>query len=143
MDGDFAAFRLDGTTLGDNWQEEHLGDNVVILHTPGHSPGSISLYKRPGSEAGDAGILFSGDTYAYTTSQGGHVSGFPPYCRNEEQQVNTLQKLLALEWDVIAPGHGHPRDYRTINDGDRKSVKSEEMKVALEELVRRSTQRRW
>lgn len=143
MNGDFAAFRLDGTPLGENWQEEHQGDNVVILHTPGHSPGSITLYKRPGSEAGDVGILFTGDTYAYTTSQGGYMSGFPPYCRNEEQQVNTIQKFLALEWDVIAPGHGHPRDYRTINDGDRKSLKSEEMQVALEELVGRSNRRLW
>ena len=101
-----------------------------IFHTPGHSPGSISLLFRPKSERN--GVLFTGDTYAWTTRGGGHMTGFPRYGNNLKVQTEILQNigLLADEWNVIAPGHGHPRFY---GDCDNKR-KIAELDIAIDEL---------
>jgi glyoxylase-like metal-dependent hydrolase (beta-lactamase superfamily II) len=120
------AYSLDGTILTDNWLTSNK-DSVVILHTPGHSPGSITLWDR------HQGILFTGDTYAWTTREGGHMSGFPRYGYDLRQQADTLRKLVELPgWTMVAPGHGHPRDYRLLEE----SAKGEELQEALQELIR-------
>jgi glyoxylase-like metal-dependent hydrolase (beta-lactamase superfamily II) len=140
-----AAFALDGTPISlELWlaeEKEDAGSNVIILHTPGHSPGSISLYQRPDSDStstgddGTVGILFTGDTYGYTTRGGGHMTGFHQYGNDLGQQSEILQQLLKLDWQVIAPGHGHPRDYRNVK-GD-KSVRKQEMRQVLDEMAYR------
>lgn len=137
------AYTLDGAVLGgdSDWLERfesgasHDDSDVVILHTPGHSPGSITLYKRRGRAAADTpGILFTGDTYAFTPSGGGKMTGFGRYGNYMKQQVETLSRIGDLQgWDVIAPGHGHPRDYR----GKGGAVKAAEMKVAQDDLLSR------
>jgi glyoxylase-like metal-dependent hydrolase (beta-lactamase superfamily II) len=123
------AYRLDGTQLVGDWLSgSSRDDDVVILHTPGHSPGSITLWDRVNK------ILFTGDTYAWTTREGGHMSGFPRYGNNLTQQSDTLNALIAIpDWRIIAPGHGHPRDYRNETD----DVINEEAVIAREELGRR------
>jgi glyoxylase-like metal-dependent hydrolase (beta-lactamase superfamily II) len=127
------AFALDGTPVSlEHWlAETDESTNVIILHTPGHCPGSISLYKRPDSIDG-TGLLFTGDTYDYTTREAGHMTGFPKYGNDLVQQSKILKQLLELDWQVIAPGHGQPRDYRNV---DNDSVRKQEMQRALEELT--------
>ena len=134
------AYTLEGEVLPisdwqDQWERGSImeGTDVVILHTPGHSPGSITLYRRASKDGTNPGILFTGDTYAYTTRDGGKMTGFGRYGNDLEQQVDTLSKLLKLEWDVIAAGHGHSRDYRREDD----SVKAAELRQAQEDLVPR------
>ncbi|CAB9524644.1 Lactamase_B [Seminavis robusta] len=129
-----AAYALDGTPLSSAaWYNDFLQDpdtNVVILHTPGHSPGSITLWKKPDND--QPGIIFTGDHYAFTTRTG-RMSGFPRYGNNLQLQAESLQGLLDLEWDVVAPGHGHPRDYS--QEGDNKDdLKKTEMEEALMDL---------
>lgn len=139
------AYSLDGQVLPSDWQEQweagsilHDSD-VVILHTPGHSPGSITLYKRPSrrdesaSQHRSPGIIFTGDTYAYTKAQSGKMTGFGRYGNNLEQQARTLAKLINLDWDIVAPGHGLSRDYRGVD----KPVKVDELEIALNDLVGR------
>lgn len=60
------------------------------------------------------------------------MSGFPRYGNNLPRQSKVIAKLLDLEWDIVAPGHGHARDYRGIKD--REATRAEEMKVAVDEL---------
>ena len=105
-------------------------EQFLILHTPGHSPGSISLYFRPRSC--ERGVLFTGDSYAWTTRDGGHMSGFPRYGNNLKEQVKTLGTIGSLVdiWNVIAPGHGHPRFYG--NDSNERKLR--ELSDAIEEL---------
>mmetsp|Transcript_21324 Transcript_21324/g.48433 ORF Transcript_21324/g.48433 Transcript_21324/m.48433 type:complete len:456 (-) Transcript_21324:126-1493(-) len=125
-------FDLEGRPIGDDGDHE-----VVLVHTPGHSPGSVALLKRPGDRGNSPGVLFSGDTYAYTTREGGHMSGFPNYGDDQRLQAKILPLLLDLDWKILAPGHGHVRDYTLLhhqdNDGDIREV---EMEVAIEELSR-------
>ena len=134
-------YNLRGETLSLDWQESH-GNQIVILHTPGHSPGSITLYRPPDQDNNEPGILFTGDTYAWTLRDGGKMTGFGRYGNDLRKQAKTLEELLKLDWDVIAPGHGHPRDYRHSDNttDSRKLRRQEELKVALDDLM---VSRRW
>jgi len=67
-----------------------------VLHTPGHSPGSICLWKE------SEGLLLSGDTlfksgYGRTDGPGG----------SDAALADSLRRLLALPPDTkVYPGHG-------------------------------------
>lgn len=79
--------------------ELRLGDSIlVVMHTPGHSPGQISLYLA------SADLLFGGDTlfpngYGRTDIPGA----------SEEDTVTTIRRLLDLPDAVtVLSGHGEP-----------------------------------
>lgn len=69
-----------------------------IMHTPGHTPGGISLVTREG----DTTNLFSGDT---ASAQGrlGFINGTGSELSDWK---SSIKKMLALEPDRIFPGHG-------------------------------------
>ena len=76
------------------------GDKVngfTVLHTPGHTQGSICLWNA------DAGILFSGDTLFYGSRGRTDLLG-----GNEEQIYQSLRRLFTvLPADTkVYPGHG-------------------------------------
>ena len=143
QDDSVQAWNLDGEPLGlsmeslqSSWPDDVAGD-FIILHTPGHSPGSISLlYRSP-----DSGIstLFTGDTYAWSTREGGHMSGFPRYGNNLWQQSKTLNNVIGTTsniWDVIAPGHGHSKEYLSVPEDKRKKIKMDDISEAVDEVKR-------
>lgn len=67
-----------------------------VIHTPGHTPGGISLYSP------ELKLLFSGDTLFQGTI--GNLSF--PGC-DEEKMWESLKKLARLPPDtVVYPGHG-------------------------------------
>jgi glyoxylase-like metal-dependent hydrolase (beta-lactamase superfamily II) len=71
------------------------GINLKIIHTPGHSPGSISLYTP--------GILFSGDTLFYEDVGRDDLPG------GDFQMLShsILEKLYLLPPETeVYPGHG-------------------------------------
>jgi ferredoxin len=111
-DGMLDAYSLDGSRVHvSEWLLDEKGDDMdlLILHTPGHSYGSISLYRRDG-------IVFTGDTYAATQVPGSdqlQMTGFGRYGRDSSMQCSTLEKLLKLPYRAIAPGHGLSKDYRS------------------------------
>ncbi|HMM41515.1 MAG TPA: MBL fold metallo-hydrolase [Thermomicrobiales bacterium] len=79
--------------------ELELGDQtLVVMHTPGHSPGQVSLYLAA------ANLLFGGDTlfpngYGRTDIPGA----------SEEDTVATISRLLELPDEVtVLSGHGEP-----------------------------------
>jgi len=69
-----------------------------VLHTPGHTPGSISLWRE------SEGLLVSGDTlfrsgYGRTDGPGG----------SDASLAASLRRLLALPAETrVYPGHGEP-----------------------------------
>ncbi len=70
---------------------------VEIIETPGHTPGSISLYVK------DEGILFTGDTLF---AQGG-VGRTDFSYSNASKLRDSIKKLFLFPLDtVIYPGHG-------------------------------------
>jgi len=73
-----------------------IGDlSFTVLHTPGHSPGGISLYGH--------GVVFSGDTLF---NFGIGRTDFPG-CSYQKLMESIHSKLMTLPDDtVVLPGHG-------------------------------------
>lgn len=82
--------------LKDNDKIENT--DLEIIHTPGHTEGSICLYDRKNK------ILFSGDTIfagcgiGRTDLPGG----------SEKALLSSLSKISNLRIDILLPGHGEP-----------------------------------
>ena len=69
-----------------------------VLHTPGHTPGSVCLYEE------DRKIIFTGDTLFQGTYGRTDFTGGDP-----DEMKNSLSMLSKLPSDVeVFPGHGPP-----------------------------------
>jgi glyoxylase-like metal-dependent hydrolase (beta-lactamase superfamily II) len=82
------------------------------LHTPGHTPGSICLYLDRGEER----VLFGQDI---------HGPFLPSFRSDINLWKSSMEKLLALDADVLCEGHFgifRPRD--RVNGYIRKYLKS-------------------
>ncbi|MFJ9431270.1 MBL fold metallo-hydrolase [Streptomyces sp. NPDC101490] len=80
----------DGEELG-------FGDGAVVVHTPGHTPGSIAVHLPR------HGVLFTGDTVA-------SVRGvmFGVFHVDRASAMESLRTLAGLEPSVLCCGHGAP-----------------------------------
>ncbi len=75
-----------------------LGNLVLeVLETPGHTEGSISLWDS------ERGLLFTGDTLF-----NGAVGRWDLPSGNEEQLWKSVERLKALPYRYLLPGHGSP-----------------------------------
>ncbi len=94
---DLPSFKV-GQLLRDG-QTLTFGDiELSVLHTPGHSEGSICLHER------NLGLIITGDTM-FTGGSFGRVdlpTGDP------EALMSSLKKLSQLDFDVALPGHMSP-----------------------------------
>ncbi|WP_326564893.1 MBL fold metallo-hydrolase [Amycolatopsis rhabdoformis] len=90
--------------LADGQVLEVAGSPVVVLHTPGHTAGSVCLHLP------DDGLLFSGDTL---------LSGGPGMTGDVLSSASTLhdsvrRKLFVMpDETVVHPGHGYDTDLGT------------------------------
>ncbi|MEM7819786.1 MAG: MBL fold metallo-hydrolase [Candidatus Aenigmatarchaeota archaeon] len=69
-----------------------------VVHTPGHTPGSICLYEK------NKRILISGDTLF---SDGIGRTDLPE--GDKDQMLSSLKKLLGYNINFLLPGHGTPK----------------------------------
>ena len=92
-----------------------------FFHTPGHSPGHISLYRE------SDGVLIAGDAFVTTRQESAlsvmmqtkKLSGPPKYFTCDWQSAAwSVEQLAALEPEVVATGHGRPMR----GEGMRKSL---------------------
>ncbi len=89
-----------------------LGDiELEVLHTPGHTPGSICLYLR------DRKALFSGDL-VFAEGSFGRVD----FGGNSEDLKASLKRISELDVEVLYPGH----------DNIVESNASRDIRLALE-----------
>jgi glyoxylase-like metal-dependent hydrolase (beta-lactamase superfamily II) len=87
-------------------EEIKLGNRMfLVIHTPGHTPGSACFVLQAGGKT----VLFSGDTVLYDYRMGWQGN---PYADNRKY-LFSLEKLerfavgdLKIRWDVLLPGHG-------------------------------------
>jgi glyoxylase-like metal-dependent hydrolase (beta-lactamase superfamily II) len=81
-------------------QENDKVGRLTVIHTPGHTPGSISLYD-PFRK-----VLFAGDAVRFVK---GKISG-PPERRTPDmpQAIKSIEKISRLDFDVMLSGHGEP-----------------------------------
>jgi hydroxyacylglutathione hydrolase len=96
---DPAEFGVDGTL--EEGDVINLGEwSLQVLKTPGHSPGSISLYE-PRAKA-----LFSGDTLL----PHGNIGRTRRSGEAVKDLVKSVERLAALDVLVLYPGHMEPTD---------------------------------
>ena len=75
-------------------------DGIRVIHTPGHTPGSVCYLLE------SRGLLFSGDTLF---SDGKRVSRSVPFPRSDRHDYRrSLQRLATVEFDSLLGGHGAP-----------------------------------
>jgi len=72
------------------------GEELEIIHTPGHSPGSICIY-WPSHKALFAGDVIFEQGVGRTDLPGGSI----------EQLKNSIKRLSALDIELLLPGHGN------------------------------------
>jgi len=81
-----------------------IGDVALsVLHTPGHSPGSVSLRLHEDSAAGAAETVFTGDTLFQ-----GSVGRTDLWGADHDQMFRSIrERILTLDDDTrVCPGHG-------------------------------------
>jgi glyoxylase-like metal-dependent hydrolase (beta-lactamase superfamily II) len=84
--------------LVDDGDSIDLNDlKLRVIHTPGHSPGSLCLYLE------DYGILFSGDTLLKDITPNPSIT---PEDGGLLDYLKSLSKLQELNIEVVFPGHG-------------------------------------
>jgi glyoxylase-like metal-dependent hydrolase (beta-lactamase superfamily II) len=76
------------------------GVSLRAVHTPGHASNHLCFLLT------ETGMLFTGDH----VMQGSTVVIAPPD-GNMRAYFRSLQRLLALDIDILAPGHGHLIDH--------------------------------
>ena len=73
---------------------------LTVIHTPGHTPGSISLFSERDH------VLISGDT-VFTDGAFGRYDFIGG---NREALARSLDRLAILDVEGLYPGHGEPVD---------------------------------
>jgi len=88
----FAPFKVDIRISGDEKLLSFGQHQIVCLHTPGHTPGSISVYLDKSGKR----ILFGQDIHGPFLAEFGS---------DMELWSTSMKKLLALKADVLCEGH--------------------------------------
>jgi len=81
-------------------KEDDVVEGYRVIHTPGHTPGSISLYNP------DNRVIIVGDTLRFN---GEKVMG-PPSMLVEDSEAlkRSVEKISKLDCEVMLSGHGKP-----------------------------------
>jgi len=88
----FSPTTVDRRLIGED-EHLHFGDEALhCLHTPGHTPGSISLYLDRGGKR----IIFGQDI---------HGPFYDSFGSDIGQWKQSMEKLLTLEADILCEGH--------------------------------------
>lgn len=101
-----------------------------VVHTPGHSPGHISLFRERDRRliAGDAFVTTNQNSLYSALSQKRELRAAPAYLTtNWIETKNSIQKLADLEPDVAGTGHGLPFYGEELRQGLRDMLETFEM----------------
>ncbi|MBC7848481.1 MAG: MBL fold metallo-hydrolase [Chitinophagaceae bacterium] len=92
----------------------------TFIHTPGHAPGHISLYRK------SDGVLIAGDAFVTTQQesllsvilQSKQISGPPKYFTYDWEQAEiSINTLVNLQPKIAATGHGRPISEPELREG--------------------------
>jgi hydroxyacylglutathione hydrolase len=111
----FARYQLCGCdiTVDEIFDLSSYGFNAYLMHTPGHTQGSISLII-------DNEIALVGDTmfgvFPWTV--------FPPFANDEGLMMKSWEKLLKTNCKVFIPSHGSANDRALVEKDFKKRSKN-------------------
>ncbi|MDF3077561.1 MAG: fold metallo-hydrolase [Sphingobacteriaceae bacterium] len=103
--------------IGSRLKTLHDGERIEFMpewraiHTPGHSPGHISLFRELNATliAGDAFITTKNESAFCALTFLKQISGPPKYFTTDwDLAENSVRKLAALRPRIAATGHGKP-----------------------------------
>jgi glyoxylase-like metal-dependent hydrolase (beta-lactamase superfamily II) len=81
-------------------EEKDKVGKIMVIHTPGHTPGSISLYDSKRK------VLFVGDALRFVK---GKIEGPPErFTLDAQQAEKSVEKISKIDFDVMLSGHGEP-----------------------------------
>jgi glyoxylase-like metal-dependent hydrolase (beta-lactamase superfamily II) len=89
------------------------------LHTPGHAPGHVSFWREKDKTliAGDAFVTTKQESALSVMFQSEIISGPPKYFTYDWKQAeDSVKKLVGLNPDTIATGHGKPMNGTAMQD---------------------------
>lgn len=125
------AFPHEGIDLGTHVQAlnedgtiQHM-DGWKWLHTPGHTPGHVSLFRESDRVliAGDAFVTVKQESLYSVLTQDQEISGPPRYLTTDWEAARaSVQKLEALQPTYAITGHGIPMAAGTLRESLRKLV---------------------
>ncbi|MFA5772995.1 MAG: MBL fold metallo-hydrolase [Thermoplasmata archaeon] len=95
----------------DEYELTNLGVNGKVIHTPGHTPGSLSVVLDDGNaiimDLASSGILLGGIAF---NSRMKH----PPFHDNLEQVKSSINQILSLNTETFYLGHGNPVSRKSL-----------------------------
>jgi glyoxylase-like metal-dependent hydrolase (beta-lactamase superfamily II) len=100
------------------------GEELVVLHLPGHSPDHIAFWHEPTRTAFTGDLVVRGSSVMINWSRGGDLRAY----------MASLETLLALEPARLLPGHGPAiRDPRAVLLGylDHRRLRERQVLEAL------------
>ncbi len=92
---------------------KEFGDNVYLMHTPGHTIGSMSIIV-------DNEIALVGDAMFGVFKW----SVFPPYADDEEMMIRSWGKLLETNCSKFIPSHGTSNNRLLVQRDYNKRIKN-------------------
>jgi glyoxylase-like metal-dependent hydrolase (beta-lactamase superfamily II) len=95
--------------LHDGFSLAPYGVEAHVLHTPGHTPGSVTFVSAAGAVAGD--VLMGGYLGGYVLPG---TPGYHYFVDSIEATDESIRRLAALETGPIYVGHGGPLQLKTI-----------------------------
>ncbi|KAL3718705.1 hypothetical protein ACJRO7_003774 [Eucalyptus globulus] len=88
----------------------NLGQDVELIHTPGHTEGSVCLLYKP------LEVIFTGDHLMMTPTG---ISIMEQYNKcSVTAQLNSVEKLVDLDFRWIVPGHGRRIEFKSSLEKD-------------------------
>jgi glyoxylase-like metal-dependent hydrolase (beta-lactamase superfamily II) len=72
------------------------GESLEIIHTPGHTKGSICLYEQKSKSLFCGDTIFSSGGIGRTDFEGGST----------EELIQSIEKIAKLDVEILYPGHG-------------------------------------
>lgn len=119
-------FPVQPVDLGDHVEAIHQDGSVPYMddwrwiHTPGHSPGHISLFRESDRTliAGDAFVTVEQESLYKVITQTKEINGPPRYLTTDWIKAKaSVQNLADLKPNVAITGHGHPMGGKELEDG--------------------------
>ncbi|MGI8893880.1 MAG: MBL fold metallo-hydrolase [Bacteroidia bacterium] len=95
-------------------------DDWQWVHTPGHSPGHISLFRERDKSliSGDAFVTVRQDSMYKVLIQDKEINGPPRYLTTDWQAAwESVRKLEALQPALVIPGHGSALEGEELTEG--------------------------
>jgi len=92
---------------------ERIG-GLEVIHTPGHTPGGISLYSPEEKALFCGDIVFPGGSFGRFDFPGGDVGAL----------AGSIDRLAALDVEALYPGHGEP-----VRSGGNRHIRAAAMAV--------------